>query len=374
MSDLTGHPEMASPRLNFDVLLRILEVQDTRHVVSMMQTCWTLQRAGAPLLLEDGVQIYTPKTLNSFYQFMFSDKTRFRYLWCLELALEELPFKDHGTDETLSRIFRHATQLEELSIQESDFLDRYPATSNAIVAFTGLRKLSLTSGYCMEQDNLRNMLIQLRSSIRSLSIDLHQDDKHNATGDPITLLEGVAPHLEELSVGWAELMSDEGPEYPCLKRLSCTGLDTSEIMFCQPLIRAFPSLLWLELPETMDNINDEVEERRLENIFDQQGLQWHHLAYLKGPLVSLYGLALQCPVTTLHLEAVEDAMGAAPLRAVLRDSQPLHLVIDAYHVFPFTSVPNIFEGAALHMKDLAIRMHIRDDGPSVQLVFVCIAF
>lgn len=122
---------MSNPRLNHDVLVHILHTQTATNksdIVPMMQTCLTLQQAGAPLLVQGRVVIRDAKALASFYQFMFADKTRFRYLRRLDLDINPLQENDRW-GKALSRVFKHARELEELSVEDSYFLDCYTATN-----------------------------------------------------------------------------------------------------------------------------------------------------------------------------------------------------------------------------------------------------
>lgn len=218
------------------------------------------------------------------------------------------------------------------------------------------------------------MLLQLRSNVRILSLSFMRepDEPAGPPGDPIMLLEGVTPHLEVLTVSSAAFVSHTGPRYPCVQRISCG--DDCDMLFARPLIRSFPNLVWLEVPEPLGIIDHAVEERRLQNLQTQQHLRWQRLGYLGGSVPALYGLGLRCPVKILHLYVVHclDAREVAVLPIVLRDTPPSHLVMEVDCKFPFASVINIFDGAALRLQYLVIRAYIGKDGPSPQPLFVCI--
>lgn len=364
---------MSNLRLNYDVLLHVLHVQASdkkSDIVPMMQTCKVLQRAGAPLLFRGGVVICQAKALMSFYRFMLSDKTRFRYLRRLRLGVPELP-SDQRIDSALSRVFRRAHELEELHIDHSDFLDNHPATSMAISELTELKTVSLMFGDCRAHDKLRDMLINFQSNVHTLSVSFWHDSRFDDPGDPITLLEGVAPHLEALLVNHAYFDADNGPQYPRLKLLSCE--ESCYMYSCRPLILAYPNLVWLEVPEWKETADRMVEHRRRVSIVSQQELRWHELGYLEGSLISLYGLAPQCPVTLLRLDVGEEEREASMLPIVLGDSQPVHLVM---HVHPdFQFAPHILDSAALRMKHFAVRIFLHDsqEDPAPQQIFVCVA-
>lgn len=359
---------MSIPRLNYDVLLHILHIQvaqDKADAVPLMQTCRTLQQTGAPLLVQGRVKIRDVKAVVSFYRFMTADKTRFRYLRCLRLGTIHLS-EDDRLDKALSFVFRHARELGELFVENLDFLNSYPTTSNAISKLTQLESVSFSFGNSREQANLRDMLKRFRSNLRVLSVIFWDDVRSGDIGDPIILLEGVATHLEALRVIYGTFASYEGPVFPRLKILSCA--DLGYMHACEPLIRAFPNLLWLEVPQWGQIEDPELDQRRLENQEAQQRLRWLQLSFLRGSVVSLYGLALQCPVTTLRLSFGNEEREAAMLPVVLRDTPPIHLVMYMDCNFPFA--PSTFAGALSRLKDLSIEISLSMTGPHPQQLFV----
>lgn len=226
--------------------------------------------------------------------------------------------------------------------------------------------MSFISGYAREQANLRDMLLRFKTKLRVLSITFWNDIRFDDHGDPIILLEGVAPHLEALRVAWASFASYEGPVFLCLKVLSCAEVCYMHV--CAPLIRAFPNLDWLEGPEWSEVEALEVEEIRMENRETQQRLRWHQLALLRGDVISLYGLALQCLVISLRVDVGGEGRAAAMFNAVLRDSLPIHLMMNVHRKFQFA--PNMFAGAVSRLSDISIEILVNREGLSPQHLFV----
>lgn len=198
---------MTVPRLNYDVLLAVLQqAEGNANIVSVMETCRTLQRAGAPLLLRHGVRIFHLVPLVSFCQFMLADKMRFQYLRSFMLFISDFP-DNEKLGKLMSRVFRRAQQLEVLSLQDSEFLDRYPDVSDAITGLTKLKTLTISGTYCRTQDKLREMLMQLKSPVEDVEISFMNEDTFDDPGDAINLLAGVAPHVERLNVDFGHFCS-----------------------------------------------------------------------------------------------------------------------------------------------------------------------
>lgn len=166
-------------RLNYDVLLSVLQVQDidsTAEVVAMMQTCRTLRvyEAGVPLLLAPGVTIRRVRCLASFWAFMLADATRFRYIRCLRLDHWDRFPRSKRLGQALAYVLQHAYSLEELALSHSEFLNRYPKVANAIVTMTSLKTFSLLHDDCMSPQRLVDMLRKMKSprpKIPCLSLD-----------------------------------------------------------------------------------------------------------------------------------------------------------------------------------------------------------
>lgn len=127
------------------------------HMLPLLRTCRTLHQAGMPFLFHGGVQIDSVERAMSFCQFMLADRTRFRYLRRIDVSFgDEVP-DDRGLDCALSQLFRHAQRLEELCLDHSEFLDRYPATAEAVTELTALKTLSVIGGSCRDHTNMRDM-------------------------------------------------------------------------------------------------------------------------------------------------------------------------------------------------------------------------
>lgn len=339
---------MPNPKLNYDVLLNVLEVADDRKTqASLMRTCQVLRRAGGRLLLVNGVQLYFAGHFESFCHFMLADATRFCYLRDLYLDLDFFPETSDRSGALLATVLLQAQQLENLTMDHSAVLEHFPEVVGAIAELTKLKSLSMSDADYLDQDKLHNMLFLLKSELRILFCIFHDCDEINGPYSPVDALEGVAPHLEELYVTYAYFLSSRGPVYPRLKKLSAG--EGSEMVDCSVLVRAFPNLVYLSMAEYMTSTFMTEEEQRLENIEAQETLRWQHLSYVEGTLISLYVLALQCPITTLKLCWIEDGDF---LPAVLNETTPTNLwlsIDDATAVFKLRDA----------LSDAVVRLHLR---------------
>lgn len=366
---------MRSPRLNYDVLQHIMEIQAStwtfylKHsLLPLMQTCRTLYQAGVPLLLRRQIRLSRIESLTSFCLFMLSDKLRFRHLRTLKLSILQFP-DEYAMDSILSQLFKHAQQLDHLTIDHSKFLDRYPFTRNMIAELAALKTLILTDSFGIQHHTLRDMLLQHRSNLRSLVIDFSYNE---VSAEPIILLEGVAPQLEGLHVTRASFLRNEGPVFPCLKTLSCG--ERCQVFFCSPLIRAFPNLVSLKLSAEAGR-DEDIEIHRSHNRASQESLRWQHLAIFRGSLPALYRLAPRCLLTTLCLQPsfMGFDMRESMLPAVLADCQPINLYLDVWHHFQFSEVSNMLAGTT-RLKHLCISIMLREGwGSTPQILFVSVA-
>lgn len=100
------------------------------------------------------------------------------------------------------------------------------------------------------------------------------------------------------------------------------------------LNRAFPNFEALHVGDCLAVRSGPRELYRSFNIQAQQARRWQHLMCLGGPLLPLFLLALQCPVTTLDLYLLKRSpFDFDMLSDVLRNSPPMNLRISLHLTF-----------------------------------------
>lgn len=136
------------------------------------------------------------------------------------------------------------------------------------------------------------------------------------------------------------------------------------------LIRAFQNLSRLDVCEADWDITDSVEDRRWENKAAQQTLRWQNISHLARNLMSLYCLALQCPVTTLDLATWFSPEQARMLAAVVGDTTSTNLCFGISDNFPTHALKAILQGISEHLTRLLLSVGVASEGPSPREQFV----
>lgn len=307
--------------LNYDVLLEVFSFLSRKNVSRAMCACRTLYLGCVPYLFEDEVKIHSRTKMLSLCAFTFRDTSRFRYLRGLSLFIPG-EFKAHLKIDFIAAFFRHADHLERLKIFRCDFLDAENHISTAISSLPTLRSLTLHSPNCAAYHMLNTFQ---KAPLTSVEICFYSDDSDGPV-DPVPVLRQLRDRLEELHVTWVEL-ADTSVQYTAVHSLT---VDDCCFALLAPIVHCFPHVRTLKMwmgQEDDHLAEDEIEEQRDINLAAQAACMWESLDELAGSVLSLYMLAVQCPVDRLVMtsDRLEVGPSCEMFLRVITDVRPTAL-------------------------------------------------
>ncbi|KAL7281137.1 hypothetical protein ACG7TL_004445 [Trametes sanguinea] len=359
---------MERPRLSYDVLILVLGFSDQRTLARMMQTCRELYGPATNCILQSLVTVrVTSSSILSFSAFLFRDPAH-RIPLLRKVEINDI--YTHGGDDVAltpdaASSLKHVLDrlaaagcLEELVLYEpDDLLEEYPELSDTIESFTSLRSVKLYEA----GERSVGLLVNLESCLVTVHLMFEYwrgYEEEDVFRNPIALLSHSQHTLRELSLVRGRFerryVNQEEPTYPNLANLTLYDTDIFDI---SPFIRAFPRLQRLEIqecntywPDHMDLSNRELNEEA-----QKQHGSWARLEVFYGSVLSLWELALPCPISSLQL--TDHDLGEVPPTMaidVLTAARPnnLELRVCGCRVFLTDEVLRIFRHSMESLADL----------------------
>ncbi|EMD37502.1 hypothetical protein CERSUDRAFT_114141 [Gelatoporia subvermispora B] len=298
------------PKLNYDILIHLLDFLDTSEMVPLMRTSKILFHEGTKRILSEGPALNSEKECRGFCRFVLADvPMRPQYLRVLYLIWEEKQLiTSSRTTTLLTDMLLQCHNLEKLVIQcqriggiEEDCFNRLAEHS-----FSKLKELSIL---CSED---------------------HDDDM----SAKIVLLQACHSVLEELTITDLSWLRHTGP-IPELRKLKVTMTHQHEyfIAFLAIICPKLTHLDWMidafqieeyEPSEALRGMAIETQEQ-----LANAGGRWHRLEHLGGDIDMLYESAITCQVDVLKPDFVTlfDNTDILYLRTVLNLTQPRHVIL-----------------------------------------------
>ncbi|KAI0763087.1 hypothetical protein BD413DRAFT_484746 [Trametes elegans] len=328
-------------RLDLDTLGVVCAfLQDVPTLVAVSYTCHGLRSIAARrLLLVRPADLANARSIEVFHRFVFGDSAaRLPYVRELHLSISALGEEDRSrTVEQLLAILDNARHLETLSIPYGDctFVCLLDArVLEAIVQLPSLRTLSIS----MVEAISEKLVHDLTSPLSTLRVSLQRLPFPNDIGGPAlgtvrldNLLRRHAKTLQDLHVSSLTAMEldSEGAQYPAVRSVqlhanrSTLRLDVLQHMFpnlCDSFDAGFVDFRFVEDTEEQQRV-------RLANKAHQAARQrWARLDRVVGDAITLYALALTCPVRYLTVPDFCDH-SKTRLAQVLLDTRPTHLTL-----------------------------------------------
>ncbi|TFK83981.1 hypothetical protein K466DRAFT_665465 [Polyporus arcularius HHB13444] len=310
---------MASPCLNYDVLLDIIARSDSHQTgLAIMSTCRLLRQEGAKVLLRKPIWLDTEERLVSFLSFLLKEpKTRPQRVRKLVLSTYDLLSE---VAEVFGVVFQLMISLDTLDMSDPEtMIDSHPDLVFRMGLVKSLTSLKLSSAGL----GVYQLLMLLRAPLKTLSVCWltpgydcfweYLDEEKWPRFHPTILLGNFAETLEELTCDWWYVGREyEAPRktYTKMRRLAINECSDSFIL--APFIQAFPNLTHVSLRtyrhELGESVFDDFRDNHELNVAHQHappsagGGVWQHIQEFSGHFVEFYILGLACHVRRLILE------------------------------------------------------------------------
>ncbi|GJE88238.1 hypothetical protein PsYK624_043210 [Phanerochaete sordida] len=381
---LTGQEPVM--KLNYDVLERVMHFMGPWDILQMMQTSRTLRRLGIPVLVRY-VYIVGPA---------YSD----HLTMCFDLYRAHL-FRDLGRLSWITHLIVPFTMVDdrpEVNIYRYPWRYRFTPWLQQII---NLQFLDLTMNGEELSDTLHDWILSQKHlmSLKFREIApcprrvyavlarlgpqldvLHLDQPHmyqSEVIDPLPLLQ-AAPYVGSLTGLLVEAhglhagptVPHSGAPFAKVETLIWTSTAPVETA---ALARAFPALkrLSLEIPSLKWTSETLDADRPPANVLDarianaRSPYMWPALEKLTGDLLSLWVLALRCPVAAIDTEINGDRAARVGVKmghvvALLNDTAAprLALVVRHAHVMQFGA---LFAFPTLRHLDVKVGVYVRAD-------------
>ncbi|EIW56276.1 uncharacterized protein TRAVEDRAFT_49113 [Trametes versicolor FP-101664 SS1] len=341
--------------LNEDVYYAIVTLLDKQSDVSaFMCSARMLYPLGMGILLRMGASITTDEQLVSFCRFIqrhYSSGTsqlerlsiciprlRLDLDWDSDVELED--YKPINGAPLLVPVVGLLLNLQDLSIAFCEELLEYDVRlAEAFSALTTLRRLYLSSF------GLRTH--EIVSNIRSPLVDIHIDGEYPEVElppphrphlcDPLDVLKPHRTTLERVSLyhfDTSDAYVNSGPDTSIFPRVTALAMMDCRVCERDVLVNAFPNLRVLEVvsPEidfwALEYLETpaSVESVYLHNRDEVQEI-WPDLDHVYGDLISVYMLALDCPVERLDLIICIVDLPEGRLSTTIEDIRPERIVL-----------------------------------------------
>ncbi len=323
-------------KLPFDLLVFIQSFADQTTISRMMRTCRYLHELGERFLLSD-VRLSSRDLVEGFSKYMLlSCSDRLSMFCALRLEMDSM---GRSSSESLRELFvkmRARSKLVSLTIlHPEEVLLENSGVSSAIAALSSLRHLELWNVGPMGAELLRS----LQSKLVRVSLKMKTDEADwwpNSCPDVSLLVRGSKDTLEELRVSHPGPTSSDpdgdesgaalafGMCYPCVRTFVVEpGVFTP---YTADYLRAYPELESLTVRGPKEYPRREDRAQLDPNI----EAPWASLRYVEGSMMALYGLALPCHVSTVHINDFDFEPNMTVLRTVLADTRPVHLKLSIF--------------------------------------------
>ncbi|KAH8105459.1 hypothetical protein BXZ70DRAFT_1075435 [Cristinia sonorae] len=319
---------LASPRLNWDILLLVVneligveweEWDQVVSVLSLMQTCHTLYKAGMPYLLRSpNYRVFgeAKDTALAFTTFVLQDPRRPLFISKLYLATCNktcVTKLDSDLALAVGRVLNMTENIKIISIPSSE--EWFSSSSQFPLAFLSLNKLTSVSLFEIGSNTVKT-LGKLCSPVSYLELDFDlYEPKH------LRLPSDFTHHLSEIKLlQCTHVLRDESAVYPKTTKLVLQPINQLNIA---ALMRSFPNVTSLTVGEGHIFGNRRLSQAQLGNF---SGVRWTTLDYLHISVESYHTLSLSCRASVW--ECVDIGWHLRRFTTVLQAIRPSRLSLN----------------------------------------------
>ena len=362
---------MRPGELSWRLLKHIMEcLSDEYDLMSMMQTCRTLEEHGIPLILRH-INLTFPASrmqlaqLRYLHQNLALHSSYIRILTCNNGILFPRPSR------SLVQCLENAIQLQhlEISFSEKDSLDGDFVCHFS--AFRNLHHIKLVKYYGTALP-LGELFDSIDSALKTVSVHTHGAQNESHPFHFISSLAKFSSSLEviHLDVGVATDFSSKGlcqVVFPQVRELDCKSQGTLDT---DVLISTFPNVsvvkLWCHNEHLL--LRSMLPLIRHQNQQCQDAYSWASLKDLTGDCVSLWTIGLKCDhvqsVTVQLPTAPGSKLDSASIVEIVSDVHPSHLSIcvDALsHKMPLSQEVISLVPSSVKSLKIALYWHTTDE-------------
>lgn len=356
-------------KLNFDILLMLMDYVDRKDVLSLMQTCHFMYVEGIPALLRYPVVLSYERDFGSFCEFMLASPfIRPRYL--RELIMGSTARFPKELVNRLVLVLTRAEGLEKFTIAcENDPSEA--AVMAALAATTSITHLSIES----PNATVAQVLQEWKSAVTKVAVSFDErrligqsDDFRMRNLDPTWIFAPLAHSVREMQAIWPRYFS---------ANIVFPAVDTLQVHAYRPAalsatMRAFPHLRRLIVSFEMGFDPDKLLRERHENEVGEESEHWRRLEYVQGDVGSVYVCSLPCTVEHLDLTVPHRCRNADVLiPAVAGAAQPtrldLHFIENCVHLEPLEAA---LRAAASFVTHLDIIYRVPCDDVKIRYIIV----
>lgn len=356
-------------KLNFDILLMLMDFIDRKSVQSLMKTCHFMYVEGIPKLLQYPVVLSYERDFVSFCEFMLASPfIRPRYL--RELIMGSTAHLSKDLVKKLVLVLSQAQGLEKFTIAcENDPSEA--AIMAALAATTSITNLSIES----PNATVAQVLHQWKSAVTKVAVSFDErklidqsEDFRMRYLDPTWIFAPLSGSVREMQAIWPRYFSSH-IVFPAVETLQVHAYRPAAM---SDTMRAFPHLRSLFVSFEMGFDPEKLRREREENKVDEHTEHWERLEYVQGDAGSVYVCSLPCKVEHLDLTVPHRCRNADVLiPAVARVCRPtrldLHFLENCVHLEPLQAA---LRAAASFMTHLDIVYRVPCDDVKIRYIIV----
>ncbi|KAI0750523.1 hypothetical protein C8Q74DRAFT_1374096 [Fomes fomentarius] len=353
--------DVLEPALLWDILREIAFICPRGTCTTLMRTCTFFYHEVAASILSHEILLHNESITTSFLEFLHAGKNQMpRYPLVRHLALRLSLSLSPDTAKGLADAIALMTGLVTVQIPReignfwptlSDFtIGNWPALSDAIASLPSLQRIFIHGA---GPQSCQFLLSLQSANLRSIDLDITDRElKEELSGQRLSA-PWLSSHLVQFFGRWTSTLTELRYHTPFLPAAQYTPSYYPEaypmmrtLSICHrgrvdpsPYIRAFPILAHLDV-HMQSELNDLFmwHEYRTSNVLSQREVQrlgpasqhpgqWWEFVQFNGTLADLYALALNCRISHIRLDFMEDThlplLSASPCRRTTNTSEYL---------------------------------------------------
>ncbi|KAI0738328.1 hypothetical protein C8Q80DRAFT_271992 [Daedaleopsis nitida] len=372
--------DLSQCRLNYDILTLVAPYTSSPTLSTLMRTCRDAYDRYPRYILKDTAHLRDDENVRRFLQFMHvADFRRWLYLRSLHFTFRAI--RHPQTAQRLARVLVHATHLERLTFDDSEFILAVdPALPRALAALPSVKHVQLQPG-AETQRMLKHIVWSLEAAelwkcAYDPNFDLDLDARPHEERDwtPGLLFKNARKTLTSIATEywWAEDPAPPSVLYPHVSLLTMNGVKYPNAVAWSA---ACPNVKRLSIYSDRNEDfrrNPTLEllyhERRRNADFAKQltAKRWMHLDHYSGSLWDLYLSGIAGQITTIKSERVY-VQELFRIPGLFERARPRHLEL---HVCPdpiAVDVPSLLNWAGmdeLETLTLVVPMELQEDDAS----------
>ncbi|GJE87982.1 hypothetical protein PsYK624_040650 [Phanerochaete sordida] len=351
-------------RLDWDVLLQVMDSLGYGDFSRMSRTCQTLLRRAPRKLLSraayNAISIQSFPHFVSFCLFMLGGRhDGFQYLTNLVLRPWNEGCDDPEFGPLLATLLARATELEHLTLDDCEILELDRRVCRALASMPKLASLQVGGVIDRSFKGFKSLRVPALTEVKA---SFYYDDD---VVDALPVFKPFRNTLRSLDLNIVNLCKTRGVRYPNVHTLSISMcLDVRPSL----LAKAFPALQCLYFHTTLAELqtDDDIDEERWDNIDDQEppSPRWSSLRAFHGSILDLYALGLRCTVDYVGAAgpALSSAVDERRLSAALADVRPSSLCLQLrVPEFNLSSLSECLAPAKDRLTELQLGLEFKGD-------------